>query len=82
MSLSDTAPPETLSLAKLSSAVVALKTENLALRDEVARLKALPPRPPSRPSGMQKSTGGSARPGKSAASAHGAGGAPSGIVTR
>ena len=36
--------------------VAALRTENQALRDEVARLKGLPRRPPSRPSGMEKAT--------------------------
>src|SRR4051794_37181580 len=37
----------------------ALKAENQALRDEMARLKRLPPRPPvSRPSGMEKATSG------------------------
>jgi len=30
-----------------------LRAENQALRDEVARLKGFPPRPPSRPSGME-----------------------------
>jgi len=50
-------------VADLGAANVALKAENQALRDEVARLKGLPPRPPSRPSGMEQVTGG-AGPGK------------------
>src|SRR4028118_532939 len=40
------------------ASLAALKLENQALRDEVARLKGLPPRPPSRPSGMGEATGG------------------------
>ena len=36
--------------------VAALRAENQTLRDEVARLKGLPPRPPSRPSGMEQAT--------------------------
>ncbi len=36
--------------------IVALRAENQALRDKVARLKGLPPRPPSRPSGMEQAT--------------------------
>jgi hypothetical protein len=77
MSSPGSAPLETLSLAELRDLVgtlvakvaevgaanVALKAENQALRDEVARLKGLPPRPPSRPSGMEQATGG-AGPGK------------------
>jgi hypothetical protein len=45
---------------KLSAAVSALKAENLTLKDEVRRLKGLPPRPPFKPSGMEKATEGPA----------------------
>src|ERR687894_132513 len=65
----DAAPLEALSPAELHglvgeliAEVDRLRAENRALRDEVARLKGLPPRPPppppSRPSGMEEATGG------------------------
>src|SRR5882672_11134409 len=41
---------------KLSGALTKLKTEHQAIRDELARLKNLPPRPPQKPSGMDKAT--------------------------
>src|SRR5260221_8886389 len=41
---------------KLSGALTKLKTEHQAIRDELARLKNLPPRPPEKPSGMDKAS--------------------------
>src|SRR3974377_1560935 len=41
---------------KLSGALTKLKTEHQAIKDELARVKNLPPRPPQKPSGMDKAT--------------------------
>ena len=41
---------------KLSGAFAKLKVEHQAVKDELARLKNLPPRPPQKPSGMDKAT--------------------------
>jgi hypothetical protein len=41
---------------KLSGALTTLKAEHQAVKDELARLKNLPPRPPQTPSGMDKAT--------------------------
>jgi hypothetical protein len=48
-----------------------LRLDNQALKDEIARLKNLPPRPPFKPSGMEKATqprpaGPGRRPGRGA----------------
>jgi len=39
---------------KLNATLAALKVENGQLKDEIGRLKGLPPRPPIKPSGMEK----------------------------
>jgi hypothetical protein len=41
---------------KLTAALAAAKRENQELKDEIRRLKGLPPRPPMKPSGMEKAT--------------------------
>src|SRR5450631_394281 len=41
---------------KLDGALAKLRVEHEAVKDELARLKHLPPRPPIKPSGMDKST--------------------------
>ena len=43
---------------KLGEALTKLKAEHQAVKDELARLKKLPPRPPQKPSGMDKATDG------------------------
>jgi Transposase IS66 family len=39
---------------KLSGSLAKLKVEHQAVKDELARLKGLPPRPPQKPSGMEQ----------------------------
>jgi hypothetical protein len=63
MSLPDVEASADLSLAELRALVgtlltevARLRAENQALRDEIARLKGLPPRPTLKPSGMEKAT--------------------------
>ena len=41
---------------KVGGALAKLKVEHQAVKDELARLKHLPPRPPIKPSGMDKAT--------------------------
>ncbi len=41
---------------KLIAALAAAKRESQQLKDEIRRLKGLPPRPPMKPSGMEKAT--------------------------
>lgn len=41
---------------KLNGSLAKLKVEHQAVKDELARLKRLPPRPPHKPSGMDKAT--------------------------
>ncbi|MBD2751220.1 transposase [Microvirga sp. BT688] len=56
---------------RLEQEVEQLRLDNQALKDEIARLKHLPPRPPFKPSGMEKATqpkpaGPGRRPGRGA----------------
>src|ERR1700685_957410 len=41
---------------ELSGALAKLRIEHQAVKDELARYKKLPPRPPQKPSGMDKAT--------------------------
>ena len=41
---------------KLTAALASAKRETQVLKDEIRRLKGLPPRPPMKPSGMEKAT--------------------------
>ena len=41
---------------ELEGALAKLRIEHQAVKDELARLKNLPPRPPQKPSGMDKAT--------------------------
>src|SRR5438045_8407046 len=41
---------------KLGGALTKLKVEHQAIKDELARLKNLPPRPPQKPSGVDQAT--------------------------
>lgn len=43
-------------LVQLQMDLAAVRAENVALRDEIRRLKGLPPRPPMKPSGMEPSS--------------------------
>jgi len=43
---------------KLKAALASAKRENQELKDEIRRVKGLPPRPPMKPSGMEKATDG------------------------
>jgi len=54
---------------KLMAALAAAKLENLKLKDEIRHLKGLPPRPPIKPSGMEKATDGRAAESSSQADA-------------
>jgi hypothetical protein len=43
-------------IVQLRADVAGLRAENAALKDEIRRLKGLPPRPPLKPSGMERSS--------------------------
>src|SRR5665213_3266085 len=43
-------------LVQLQTEIAGLRAENMALKDEIRRLKGLPPRPKVKPSGMEASS--------------------------
>ncbi|TWI18561.1 hypothetical protein IQ26_07290, partial [Mesorhizobium tianshanense] len=43
-------------ILQLRAEVAGLRAENAALKDEIRRLKGLPPRPTLKPSGMEQSS--------------------------
>ena len=64
-------------VVRLQEDVAVLRAENAALKEEIARLKGLPPRPKLKPSGMDKAANAALSPQPSGKSMRNAAGAPS-----